>query len=85
MKKLFGERLKNLRLQNNEYQKDLAEEIGVGVSMVSTWEKGINYPQVEKLIEIATYYNVSTDYLLGLDNNKETSKIYFNIQNNYNK
>ena len=86
MRKIFGERLKKLRIKNNENQSELAEEIGVVTSMVSTWEKGINYPKVEKLIDIAEYYKVSTDYLLGLtDETKIDNKIIYNIQNNYNK
>lgn len=78
MRKKFGERLRKLRLNNHELQSDLAEEIGVGISMVSTWEKGINYPKVEKLIDIAEYYKVSIDYLLGLTEDKKT-----NIYNNF--
>lgn len=78
MRKKFGERLKKLRENNNELQSDLAEEVGVGVSMVSTWENGINYPKVEKLIDIAEYYKVSIDYLLGLTEDKNT-----NIYNNF--
>ena len=71
MKTIFGERLKKLRKENNETQSELAQEIGVGTSMISMWEKGINYPEVKKLIEIAEYYNVSTDYLLGLQTEKD--------------
>ena len=68
MIKVFGERLKKLRLENNELQSDLANELKVHVSMISLWENGKNYPKVSKLIEIAEYYKVSTDYLLGLEN-----------------
>ena len=85
MKKLFGERLKKLRIENNETQGELAKELGVVTSMISMWEKGINYPEVKKLIDIAEYYNTSTDYLLGLKSEKEESQYIFNIQNNYNK
>lgn len=67
MKKLFGQRLKNLRIKNGEYQKDLAEVLKVDTSMISLWENGKNYPEVNKLIEIAEHYTVSTDYLLGLE------------------
>ena len=83
MKTIFGERLKKLRKENNETQSELAQEIGVGTSMISMWEKGINYPEVKKLIEIAEYYNVSTDYLLGLQTEKDENHYIFNIQNNY--
>lgn len=78
MKKLFGERLKKLRLASGETQSELANYLNVGKSMISLWENGINYPEVKKLIELAEYYQVSTDFLLGLDNNDKS-----NSYNNY--
>lgn len=66
MKKIFGQRLKKLRIENGEYQKDLAEVLKVDTSMISLWENGKNYPEVNKLIEIAEHYQKSIDYLLGL-------------------
>ncbi len=67
MKKVFGERLKALRIKNDEMQSDLASVLQVDKSMISLWETGKNYPEVKKLIEIAYHYSVSTDYLLGID------------------
>ncbi len=66
MKKIFGERLKKLRISNDEMQADLAEILQVDKSMISLWENGKNYPEVKKLIDIAYHYEVSLDYLLGL-------------------
>ncbi len=66
MKKIFGERLKGLRIRNDEMQADLAEILRVDKSMISLWENGKNYPEVKKLIDIAYHYEVSLDYLLGL-------------------
>ncbi len=66
MKKIFGERLKKLRIDSDEMQSDLAEALQVDKSMISLWENGKNYPEVKKLIEISAYYKVSIDYLLGL-------------------
>lgn len=80
MKIIFGNRLKKLRTQNDEYQADLAEVLKVDTSMISLWENGKNYPEVKKLIEIAEHYEVSTDYLLGLTN--ENSKKNGNYTNN---
>ena len=84
MKELFGKRLKKLREENNETQKDIAEEFKVDKSMICLWEKGKNYPKVEKLIEIAEYYKVSTDYLLGLENKGKKEKYINNSFNNFN-
>ncbi len=66
MKKIFGKRLKELRIKNDEMQADLAEILSVDKSMISLWETGKNYPEVKKLIEIAYHYCVSIDFLLGL-------------------
>ena len=71
MKKIFGNRLKTLRKKNDELQSDLAEVLNVNTSMISLWENGKNYPEVKKLIELAEHYDVSTDYLLGLNKNSK--------------
>ncbi len=70
MKEIFGKRLKELRIQNDEMQSDLADILQVDKSMISLWENGKNYPEVKKLIDLAFYYKVSIDYLLGLSDNK---------------
>ena len=70
MNKIFGKRLKELRQIKDEQQKDLAEQFNVSRSMISQWEIGIHYPEITKLIEIAEYYQVSIDYLLGLSDEK---------------
>lgn len=63
----FGDTIKELRTQQILTQKELAEDLGVSLSMVSLWEKGANFPTVSKLIEIADYFNISIDSLLGTD------------------
>lgn len=86
MKKIFGNRLKNLRKSNDELQTDLAEVLQVDTSMISLWENGKNYPEVKKLIEIAEHYQVSTDYLLGLekDTYKKNTVVYNHSRHNGN-
>ena len=83
MKKIFGNRLKNLRKQNDEMQSDLAEVLQVNTSMISLWENGKNYPEVKKLIEIAEHYNVTTDYLLGLEKDSHTNSYNYGVQYNH--
>ena len=68
----FGDRLRELRQEQGLLQKDLADEFSVSLSMVSLWEKGKNYPEVTKLIEIAEYFKISVDALLGTDGNAKT-------------
>lgn len=65
--KRFSETLKKLRIKNNESQRDLATILNISFQSVSKWEQGVHYPDVLMLQEIAKHYNVSTDYLLGMN------------------
>lgn len=66
----FGDRLKELRLQNGMTQKDLADRIGVTKSVVSFYELRERTPSPEVLIKLATIFHVSSDYLLGIEKGK---------------
>jgi transcriptional regulator with XRE-family HTH domain len=46
-------------------QKELAEYIGVSKAAVSKWEKGHCYPDIMLLPQLAIYFNISVDELLG--------------------
>ena len=63
----FGQRLKDLRLENKIGQIQLAKEIGVGKSIISLWEQDKCEPTLSKLILLSNYFKVSIDYLAGLD------------------
>lgn len=75
MKKLFGERLKELRKQKGILQKDLTNLLNVRNTTISMWETGATEPDLTALIKLAIFFEVSTDYLLGLEDelgNKNT-------------
>ena len=61
----FGDILSELRKDKALTQRQLAEEIRVSTSTISNYEIGAHYPDIEKLIELADFFDVSTDYLLG--------------------
>lgn len=63
----FGKLLKNLRNDRNIGQVELAKQIGVGKSIISLWEKDVCEPTLSKLIALSKFFNVSIDYLAGLD------------------
>lgn len=65
MKTKFSERLKELRAINNMSQQDLANAVNVCKSAVSAWEIGRNQPNYGILMDIAQYFDVSVDYLIG--------------------
>lgn len=67
MNTVFRQRLKELRLSKGLSQQQLGEAIGTTYSAVSYWEKGINEPKLSYIINLAKFFEVSSDYLLGLE------------------
>lgn len=66
----FASRLKQLRLDKNLRQEQVAKLIGVNKSAISTYENNTRQPSFDILVRLATLYRVSTDYLLGITNNR---------------
>lgn len=62
-------KIKELRKARNISQVELAKALFVSKQSVSNWENDNIMPSIEMLIKIAAFFSVSTDYLLGLDNN----------------
>ena len=67
----FGNMLKTLRLRKNMTQAQLANKLGLTKSVISAYETGLRLPSYDILIHIARIYNVSTDYLLGIEQKQE--------------
>lgn len=61
----FGEILAELRQDKKLTQKELAKAVFVTPGTISNYENGVHFPDVEKLIVLADFFHVSTDYLLG--------------------
>ncbi|MBR2871525.1 MAG: helix-turn-helix transcriptional regulator [Clostridia bacterium] len=57
--------LKELRLEKNLSQQQLAKQIGVSQKAIDFWERGINEPKATYIVKLADYFEVSADYLLG--------------------
>ena len=62
----FKERLKELRKEKQLSQADLAKELQVSQRSISSWETGFRQPDFETLEQLAKYFGVTTDYLLGV-------------------
>lgn len=67
MNEKFCERLKELRKERKLGQVALAEKLDVGKSVISLWELGKCEPTLSKLVSMAKFFNVSIDYLAGLE------------------
>ena len=63
----FGERLRELRKEAGLGQITLAEKLGVGKSVISLWELNKCEPTLSNLISIARFFDVSLDWLAGLE------------------
>ena len=70
-------RLVSLRKEKNLSQKEAAAELGVSQALLSHYEKGIRECGLDFLCRASTFYDVSTDYLLGLTENKMVSDALF--------
>ena len=64
---MFCKRIKELRTESGITQKELAQKLGTTNSAVCDWEKGRTQPDLQMLAHIATFFGVSADYLLGLE------------------
>lgn len=64
---IFGNRLRQLRMEAKLSAKKLAEQIGVSDAAIINWENNVNDIKGEYLIKLAKFFAVSTDYLLGLE------------------
>lgn len=62
----FGKRLKELRVEHNLSQMDLANITGISQSAIAKWELSKTEPTASALIILSKYFGESVDYLLGL-------------------
>ena len=62
----YYQRLRDVREDRGLKQTDIAKILEIGQSDYSKYERGINMMGIDKYIKLATYYNVSLDYLAGI-------------------
>lgn len=72
---MIGERLKQLRIKNGLKQQELADMFGLSSGTISFYESEQRKPDIDFIVAIAKYFDVSTDYLLGLTNAKDKENI----------
>ena len=65
----FIERLKELRLEKQLSQIQLAKATGLGKSAIGVWDLGQRIPNALAIITLAKFFGVTTDYLLGVSDN----------------
>ena len=70
IQEVFPMRLKQLRLAQRLSQHDLANALGVSRSSVRNWEIADAMPPIEDMVNISLFFNVTLDYLTGLESRK---------------
>ena len=70
----FGNRLKTLRLELGMNQTELADKFQKTKSAISSYESRGRFPDEDLLKEIAKFFSVSTDYLLGVSDIRNISE-----------
>ena len=76
---MINGRLVDLREEKNLLKKEVAKEIGVVESVYSEWENGKLSIPTKRLIQLANYFEVNIDYMLGLSNTRIKMKSTNNI------
>lgn len=60
----ISDRIRELRRTRGISQEELAAQIGVSRQAVSKWESGQSVPDLDRVIALSDYFDVTTDYLL---------------------
>lgn len=84
-KEKIGSFIKQLRIENELSQNELADKINVSRQAISQWERGINTPDLEALQDLSNLFNVSiNEILIGkkeslLNSNEDFNNITISI------
>jgi transcriptional regulator with XRE-family HTH domain len=81
---MFGDVLRNLMTENGITQNALAQNIGYTQKAVSKWINNQSEPTETAIVKCAKFFNVTSDYLLGLEDETGTKTNITNSFNNFN-
>jgi transcriptional regulator with XRE-family HTH domain len=70
---IFSKRLKELRLKHGLNRQELAKELNISPITLAGYENGHRSPNIDYITQIADYFNVSTDWLLGRSDDDKTA------------
>lgn len=71
MKKTYVQIMRELREDNDLTQQEVADYLGTSQTMYARYERGANELPIRHLIRLCEYYQVSSDYFLGLSAKKK--------------
>ena len=65
MSKIFGERLKELRMQEGYSQNEFAKILGTSQASLSKWENDVQEPCIDDIVKICNHFKITADYVIG--------------------
>ena len=65
---MVADKIKFLRESKELTQTELAKQLGLTRSGVNAWEMGISTPSTQYIVQLSQFFNVSSDFLLGIEN-----------------
>ena len=77
---MLGSRIRELRKERKMSQRELAEKLNVSQQTIGAWETERIVPGADTLGNIANYFGVTTDYLLGRSEQRKENKDDFTVQ-----
>lgn len=78
---LTSERLRELRTEKRKTLQQMATETGLKATSISNYETGLRIPRLKSLEILANYFNVDTDYLLGIKDIRKSANPPENLKN----
>ena len=67
---LYVKRIRDLREDSDKTQQEIADMLGTSQTMYARYERGANELPLRHLVKLCKYYEVSADYILGIDDKK---------------
>lgn len=81
----IGRRIRNLRIDSGMTQKELSNYTGVSTITISNWEQEAKLPSAPAIISLSNIFKVTSDYILGINNNINLSHEEMSILDSYRK
>lgn len=66
LKKFRDDRLRELITEDGTKLREMAKKLGTSIGVLSDWQNGNKIPRGDSIVKLATYFGVTSDYLLGL-------------------
>lgn len=77
----FSKRLQSIRMESGMTQRDVYTKLNISPNGYASYEQGRTEPNIETIKKLCSIFNISSDYLLGLENEDGTKN--YNTYNNY--